>query len=167
MSGGGLLDIVHHDLLGLVGVVVVHDEHDALLKERVALLIAHFLQGQQAVFTGHLGQLHQLLDDGHGVILFGVHQNAEVLGDSGQGGNGEAGDQHGEGTADGDEYGRAVNEVADLAGSQKASVAAPHHADDHYAERGDDANDICNIHSLKSTPYFRFFSIGAHLIGVA
>ena len=39
MAVRGLLDVVHHDLLDLVGVVVVHDEHDALLEKGVLLLV--------------------------------------------------------------------------------------------------------------------------------
>ena len=35
-----------------------------MLKEGVLLLIALFLQGQKAVFTGNLGQLHQLFNNG-------------------------------------------------------------------------------------------------------
>ena len=81
MPGGGLLDVVHHDLADLVGLVVVHDEHDTLLEEGVGLLIALLLQGQKAALTGHLRQLHQLVDDAEGVVALGVHQGLEVLGD--------------------------------------------------------------------------------------
>ena len=153
VPGAGLLDVVHHDLFGLIGVVVVHDEHDALLEEGVGLLVALLFQGQQAVLPGHLGQLHQLVDDGQGVILLGVHQHREVLGDGGQRADREAGDQDCEGTADDDEDTGRVEEVHDLAGGEESSITALHHTNDHDRKSRDDADDIQDIHSLRSAPF--------------
>ena len=160
MAGHRLLDVVHHDLFGLVGVVVVHNQHDTLLKEGVALLVALFLQGQQAAFPGNLGQLHQLVDNGHGIIPLGVHDNRKVLGHGGQGADGKAGDQHGKGTSDDDEDTGRVNEV-----HQRSALQ---HADNHNHKGDYRTDNVCNIH--RSTLLFpagaSFFCIGAHLKGV-
>ena len=154
MAGHRLLDVVHHDLFGLVGVVVVHNQHDTLLKEGVSLLVALFLQGQQAAFPGDLSQLHQLVDDGHGVIPLGVHDNREVLGHGGQGADGEAGDQNGKGTADNDENAGRVEEVHNLARAEQLLTAAEHHTDDHDHEGNYSTNDICDIHRSAPLPHW-------------
>ena len=146
MPGGGLLDVVDHDLTGLVSVVVVHDQHDALLEERVCLLVAHFLQGQQAVFTGHLGQLDQLVDVGHGIVLLGIQHNSEMLGDAGQRAAGEAGHHDKDGTADGNEDTGRVEEVLQLTRGQQSALAAEHHTDQHDHDGAHYTDYIGNIH---------------------
>ena len=48
MPSGGLLNVVHHDFLHLIGVVVVHDEHNTLLKLITTLygcVLAHMIFG--------------------------------------------------------------------------------------------------------------------------
>ena len=146
MPGGGLLNVIHHDLTSLVRVVVVHDEHNALLEEGVRLLVALFLQGQQAVLTGHLGQLHQLVDNGQGIVALGVHNHLQVLGNVLQRTGGEGCDHDHDRTSDDDEDTGGVKEVLQLARGQQSLRAAEHHTDQHNHNCADNTDYIGNIH---------------------
>ena len=114
VASGGTLNVVLQDGADLIGVVGVHDQHDGLLEEWVVLLIGLLLQGEQTVFPGCLGQVHQLVDVVDGIELLGVEHNLEVLRDILQCAGRVAGRHNEEGTSDNDEDTGDVREVRQI-----------------------------------------------------
>ena len=160
MPGGHTFNVVLQDGPNLVRVVGVHDEHDGLFEKGVVLLVGLAFQGQQAVFPGGLGQIHQLVDVPHGVKLLGVQDDAEMLWDGRQSAAGKAGHHDGEGTADNDENTGRVKEVDKVAGGKfnellsflGRDVDTHHNAQQEHDDSQHKTDNIGNIHTTALPP---------------
>ena len=107
---GGLLDLIFQDTAHPLRVIVVHHQHDRLLKKGVFLLVPLLFQCQQPIFSGDLCQLGQLIHIHLRIKGVGVEHDLKVLW---QGPDllGIAGDHHRQRAADDDQNTGQVHKV--------------------------------------------------------
>ena len=151
MALRGLLDIIFQNAAHPVRVVGVYNEHDCLLKEGVFLLLGFLLQGKQAVLSGNLRQLGQLLH-----ILFRIERvqpehDFEVLGE-GLGQLGVAGHHHRKRTAKYDQDTGGIYKIdqciqIERTDHEPSGPAGIEGNSEYYKyERQDNAEQINNVH---------------------
>ena len=145
VPGGHLLNIVGQNLPHPVGVAAIHQEHDRLLEEGVGFLRRHAFQGEQAVLSGLVGDLGQLVDIGLGLKFLGIQYDAEMLGKAFQCGEGNAGHQNADGTSHNDHRAGAVHKVHQLGHIQ---LREAQHSQEDEDDGQNQSDKIENIHIL-------------------